>query len=296
MRETFKRNVAALIVSAAVAAGCAAGLEEGSSSLPTAPSSNGTSSSGQSSSIGASPGSAEPAGSSPDRIRVRGQVANFGGSCTSISFDVGSERIFTNNNTEFRRISCSLIRNGTVVEVDGLRQADKRILARQVELEEAQVPPAPVPNAPTEVEGLISGLTGGCPNVTFNIGSTRIRTNGSTEFNRIPCSSLVNGIDVEVEGAVQSDGVLLAREVQPDELTIRSSITAPVNGACPQRSFMIDGQRVLTLVTTRFDDTTCAALQAGMRVELRAVRRPDGLLLATRVRPLENRGGDSGEN
>ena len=147
-----------------------------------------------------------------------------------------------------------------------------------------------------EAEGLISGLTGSCPNITFNIGATRVRTNGATEFNRIPCSFLVNGMDVEVEGAVQFDGVLLAREVQPDELTIRSAIAGPFNGACPDRSFTIDGLRVRTLVTTRFDDITCAALSVSLRIELRAVRRPDGLLLAMRVRPLENRGRDQDDD
>jgi Domain of unknown function (DUF5666) len=297
MCEISNRALIALIVGAALATGCAASLEEGGSASPTAPSSNASSSSGQGSSSVASSASSDPVASSPDRITVRGVVGNLTGNCTSgISFELRNERIFTNSNSEFRRIACSAIRNGTVVEVDGFRQADRRILARQVEFEEAQVPPAPAPNVPTEVEGIITGLSNGCPNLTFNIGSTRIRTNGTTEFNRIPCSSLVNGMDVEVEGVVQSDGVLLAREVQPDELTIRSAIAAPINGACPERSFMVNGQRVLTLVTTRFDDTTCAALQAQMRVEVRGVRRPDGSLLATRVRPLENRGRDEDDD
>jgi hypothetical protein len=97
-------------------------------------------------------------------------------------------------------------------------------------------------------------------------------------------------MDVEVDGSVQSDGVLLAREVQPDEVTIRSTIAGPLSGTCPQRSFTIDGQRVMTLAATRFDDTTCAALQVQMPVEVRGVRRPDGVLLATRVRPLGNKG------
>ena len=152
------------------------------------------------------------------------------------------------------------------------------------------VPSAPTPGVATEVGGIISGLAGGCPNLTFNIGGTRIRTNGAAQFNRIPCSFLMNGMDVEVDGSVQTDGVLLAREVQPDEVTLRGTIGASVNGACPERSFTVDGQRVLALVTTRFDDVSCAALQAQMRVEVRGVRRPDGLLLATRVRPVDQRG------
>jgi len=262
----------ALIVGATLVAGCSGSSNERGSSSPTAPSSS----------------------SSSNQVNVQGTVGALRGSCPDLSFELGSERILTNGTTQFQRAGCSALNDRTVVEVEGIRQPDLRILAREVKLEEAAAPPpappAPAPGAPTEVEGLISGLAGACPNLTFNIGSTRIRTNGTTEFNRIPCSFLTNGMDVEVEGSLQSDGALLAREVQPDELTLTGSIGASLSGACPDRSFTVDGQRVLTLVTTRFDDITCAALQAQMRVEVRGVRRPDGLLLATRVRPLENRG------
>lgn len=236
----------------------------------------------------ASPVAPSASTSSSTQVRVQGGIAELRGSCPNLSFRIGAERIMTNGNTQFRRIACGDIRNGTSIEIDGLRQANGIVLVREVELDVELEDTPPPAGTQIDVEGIITGLTGSCPNLTFNIGSTRVRTSGTTEFDRIPCSFLENGMDVEVEGFVQPNGAILAREVQPDEATIDGTLMN-LNGACPERSFTVNGQRARTLLTTRFDDIACATLQAGMQVELRGVRRADGSLLATRVRPLENR-------
>jgi len=68
-----------------------------------------------------------------------------------------------------------------------------------------------------KVSGKVSNLSGGCPSISFTIGSTRIATNGSTRFEDGSCGSVKNGITVEVRGTQQPDGSLLATEVELDD-------------------------------------------------------------------------------
>ena len=231
---------------------------------------------------------------SASSVRIQGAVGSLAGACPTVSFGVGSERVRTSSDTEFQRIACNQLRNGTLVEVDGSRQADGSVLAREVELDdEPPVPAPPVGNA-LEVEGLIQNLTGGCPDLSFMVASRRIRTTGATQFNRIPCARLQNGMDVEVDGVLDAAGVLVARQVQPDEVDVEGVVGA-LAGACPDRRFTVGGAPVIALATTRFDDTSCGTLREGLRVEVRGVRRPDGVLLLTRVKPREGNQGPNQE-
>jgi uncharacterized protein DUF5666 len=66
-----------------------------------------------------------------------------------------------------------------------------------------------------EVEGRIADLKGACPNLTFTIGTTTVKTNGDTKFKDIACTALANGIKVEAEGAFVN-GVLMAKEIEKD--------------------------------------------------------------------------------
>jgi hypothetical protein len=64
-----------------------------------------------------------------------------------------------------------------------------------------------------EVEGRIADLKGGCPNLTFTIGITTVRTNSDTKFKNIACTTLANGTKVEAEGTF-ANGVLIAKEIE----------------------------------------------------------------------------------
>jgi hypothetical protein len=65
-----------------------------------------------------------------------------------------------------------------------------------------------------EVRGAVSGLSGTCPNLTFVVRGTLIRTNNNTEFRKGSCGELENRMDVEVRGRRQSDGSIVARRVE----------------------------------------------------------------------------------
>src|SRR5262245_56564012 len=56
-----------------------------------------------------------------------------------------------------------------------------------------------------EVRGTVAGRTGGCPALTFSIGSMTFMTSAATQF-RDPCTAIVNGAVVEVKGSRQANG------------------------------------------------------------------------------------------
>ena len=68
-----------------------------------------------------------------------------------------------------------------------------------------------------EVEGVVSGLGGTCPNLTFTVNGAAVVTNGSTKFEGGPCSAVQNRKRVEVEGTRQANGSVLAKSVEIED-------------------------------------------------------------------------------
>lgn len=149
-----------------------------------------------------------------------------------------------------------------------------------------------------EVEGMVSGLTGTCPALTFTVQGARVTTTSTTAFDDITCARVVNGARVEVKGERQADGSIVASRVEGEDdddeddddddngrgrgPKIEGSV-ASLSGACPTLSFMLNGTRVTTNGRTAFEDVTCAALRNGTRVEVHGERQSDGTVLASRV-------------
>lgn len=67
-----------------------------------------------------------------------------------------------------------------------------------------------------EIEGVVTEVTGKCPNVTFTIGGKRLVTDGATRFDDGACADIVNGTKVEVDGITRRDGTLRAAEIDFD--------------------------------------------------------------------------------
>lgn len=61
--------------------------------------------------------------------------------------------------------------------------------------------------------GRISNLSGACPDLRFAAGGRQVITNDDTHYSGGPCRKVENGIDVEVEGAAQSSGLVLAARI-----------------------------------------------------------------------------------
>ncbi|NLE84907.1 MAG: hypothetical protein GX607_00770 [Myxococcales bacterium] len=69
------------------------------------------------------------------------------------------------------------------------------------------------PQGEMEVTGPVTNLSGTCPSLQFTIATQQVTTDANTEFDDGTCDAIVNGLAVEVEGMVGSDGVLAAEEV-----------------------------------------------------------------------------------
>ncbi len=76
-------------------------------------------------------------------------------------------------------------------------------------------------DAPMEVTGVVSELSGTCPELMFLIGDQKVSTDDATRFEDGTCDEVTNGRHVEVEG-VERDGILYAREVELKAIAGRS--------------------------------------------------------------------------
>lgn len=77
--------------------------------------------------------------------------------------------------------------------------------------------PDPVPVGPIDLEGEVRGLSGNCPAVSFWLGDRRIQATTSTNFRGGPCRRLRDGMEVEVEGMLMSDGTVRADRIDLDD-------------------------------------------------------------------------------
>jgi hypothetical protein len=67
----------------------------------------------------------------------------------------------------------------------------------------------------TEFTGTVAGLGGGCPTLTFTAAGHSVKTTAATSF-EVACSSVANGLKVEVRGTV-SGGVVTADRIKKED-------------------------------------------------------------------------------
>ena len=67
-----------------------------------------------------------------------------------------------------------------------------------------------------EVEGVVSGLTGTCPALTFTVGTQVVITNSTTVFDD-PCSSIRTGLRIEARDQGRTNGTFTATRVEIDD-------------------------------------------------------------------------------
>ncbi len=74
----------------------------------------------------------------------------------------------------------------------------------------------PTPEGEVELEGVVSGLTGTCPVLTFTVKGTTVKTTTATKFEH-SCAAVRNTVKVQVKGVRQTDGSVVASKVEADE-------------------------------------------------------------------------------
>ena len=144
-----------------------------------------------------------------DEFEAEGAISGLAGTCPSITFTLAGRTFRTNSSTEFKGGACSAIANGDTVEAEGMLQTDGSVLAKKVEIEDDDDDANE-----WEARGAISGLTGTCPAITFTLSGKTVRATSSTRFESITCSAIANGTALKVEGALQTDGSVVAKKIR----------------------------------------------------------------------------------
>ena len=107
-----------------------------------------------------------------DDIEITARVAGKSGGCPSITFTAGGRAVQTSAATFFRRVTCELLVEGQLVEVEG-PVVSGSLRADKVQLEDARG---------VDRRADVAGLSGSCPSLTFSVGGQTFITNSTTEF------------------------------------------------------------------------------------------------------------------
>jgi hypothetical protein len=138
------------------------------------------------------------------------------------------------------------------------------------------------------VNGTVSGLSGGCPTITFTLAGTVVKTNSSTVFTGKACGDLANGDTVYAIGPKQGDGSVAASKIYyvaptPQTVTVSGSI-AGLGGTCTSMQFTLGSTVVKTNAATSFTGTKgCSVLANGDAVSATGTQQSDGSVLASSV-------------
>ena len=144
------------------------------------------------------------------------------------------------------------------------------------------------------VEGLLTGLGGTAPDLTFMVGTTVITTDGSTVVQRRgdvqTLDELVENMLVHVVGERQPDGSIEARRVQIKGDPVGGAFQVEgalggLNGTCPSVSFGVNGFDIVTDAATIYDPAApgCSGLKPGNQVTVHGVVQANGTVLATKI-------------
>jgi hypothetical protein len=225
------------------------------------------------------------------QARVVGFVTGNSGDTLTVdgtSIVAGVDAVIRHGN---RELTLADIEVGDHIQARGVLEG-LTLVAEEIKVQDTGHDNDPTAGA-SEIEGAISGISAvsGCPVVTFMIGTTQVTTSATTTFDDVTCATLANGALVEVEGARQADGSIVATRVEaaagPDEVT---GTVFEFSGAasCPAAAFKVGpvlslATTVRTTPTTTFSGVTCATIANGAMVEIEGTRQADGSITAGNV-------------
>lgn len=243
-----------------------------------------------------------------DGIETEGAEVELRGvidSVTPPNLTVAGRVVVTDSTTEFEagddgdgELTLADFHAGDTVKVEGMLQPDSTILAREIELRrgEAEQPDQPEENE-VQFDGVIDSVT---PPDRLLVSGRVVVVDSNTEIRRdeggddLSFGDLLAGDTVEVEGTLQPDSTVLAKEIE----VRRGEVEAPeaeqvdvegvIDSLAPPDLF-VAGTTVHTdsLTEMRHDGEalTLSDFHGGDRVKVRGVRLSDGSILARRIEP-----------
>lgn len=222
-------------------------------------------------------------------VELEGTVSGLTGTAAAFQFIVDGRTVRGGAATEFKggkSPSFAGLANGGKVHVKGTLQ-EGFVFAQRINLQDRDDDADEF-----EARGVVSGLSGTCPAITFTLNGTTVRANASTEFEHGTCASIANGDTVEVEGTRQADGSVIAKEIERDEedeedddarkFEARGAV-AGLSGTCPAIAFTLNGTIVRATASTEYEKITCSAIGNGTRIKVEGTKQADGSVVATEI-------------
>ena len=176
---------------------------------------------------------------------------------------------------------------GAWAEVKAFLQADGSILAKKIDIK-----PREEEEATVEFEGPIESLPEEGYLGDWVIDGITVTVNITTTIEGIPQV----GLTAEVKAVIQADNTVLAlkikvaKEVEGEEVEFEGFISAIITDTV---DLWVIGGITVTVDTTTFIDESKGRAEVGAWVEVKAIRQPDGSLLAIRIR-VERRSEEGG--
>ena len=199
--------------------------------------------------------------------------------------------VATTTSTVFRKAGAAIafadLNAGDSIEAEGVMQADASLLARTITVEDASAGDDDGDSDAEQGEdvhfqGALNVINAG----DLTVGTTLVHTDASTRIEKndqvIDASGLAVNDQLNVEGALQSDGSVLAKEIkvlseaEQDDVELAGPVSAVTD-----HSFTIGTSEI------QADAATLAAIAVGDMLDVEAARKADGSLVAVKVEKLE---------
>jgi hypothetical protein len=240
-------------------------------------------------------------------IPINGTINGLTGSAAAFEFTIEGRLIRGDAGTQFfgdgnRADSFTNLINGGRVEAktqarEGFFYAVRLHINRNAS--EPAPPTAPQPPQPTppqeesaSIEGPLTALSGGLPNLTLAVNGTTVRTSASTDVQRRgdkqDLGTLRLGQTLHVIGVRRSDGSIDARLIQikddatSGEFQIDGSMGG-LKGSCPSLTFKVNGYSIASNGSTAFPNAACSSFKNGDKVRVRGIRQADESVNATSI-------------
>ena len=211
-----------------------------------------------------------------------GTVTNL--DANNSTFEIGSQ-VIDFSGAILEDFGGSLLEDGNLVEVKGSTfGASGELIARKVELETEFFSE----DHEVEVEGLISRFES---ESDFDVFGRTVTTTSTTEYKGGLASDLAVDVKVEVEGSINSEGVLVAEKVEFKKHE-DTRIKALVDSIDPDlKRVVVLGLTIVTAATTQLEDDSDVhemffnldSISVGDFLEVRGKLEDDGTVTATRL-------------
>lgn len=136
------------------------------------------------------------------------------------------------------------------------------------------------------VVGIVAGVTGACPNLSFVLSGVAVHLGARTRFEGGTCADVKEGMRAGAVGASRGDGSVDAQRVRlgtPPPPPV-AGLVQSLSGSCPALTFVLDGVTVRTSGSTVFDGGTCGDLREGLRAAAIGRRAGDKTIDADHVK------------